>query len=97
MCIRDRYIGPILSFPITEDLDLNIIPRLATLSTSITQDDEEVFEESSTGFDLVAALQYDLSWRWSLTLYSSYSQSQVEDNLKVSSVNVNIGIAYRLK
>ena len=55
------FIGPILSLPISERMDFNLIPRIGNTSVSLDMDDTELAKEKGIGFDFGASLQYDLS------------------------------------
>jgi len=90
------YVGPIVSFPLNDRLDLNFIPKIGTVSVSIMADDEELAEESGRGFDLGLSLRYNFKPKWSLSFNSGYVQTNL-DETKLTSINTNVGIAFRLK
>ncbi|PKO95727.1 MAG: hypothetical protein CVU12_08680 [Bacteroidetes bacterium HGW-Bacteroidetes-7] len=92
--------GPMLSFPINEKLIFDLKGMIGFVSAKL---DMYALGETSgigVGFDFGASFRYNFSEKWCLLINGDYLASTSkfdEGDQKISTINLSLGIAFRLK
>lgn len=91
--------GPIAVIPIHDKLDIGLQAMIGYVSAKIEVIDLGETKARNVGYDFGATLFYGFSKRWCLLASADYFTSKPrfnEGSRRISVINVNLGIAYRL-
>lgn len=92
--------GPMLSFPLNEKLDFDLKGMIGFVSAKLDMNELGETSGSGVGFDFGASFRYNFTEKWCLLINGDYLASNPkfdEGNQKISTINLSLGIAYRLK
>ncbi|MGB5393824.1 MAG: hypothetical protein WBN16_06220, partial [Lutimonas sp.] len=94
--------GPMVSFPANEKLFFEFKPMIGYVVASISEFNVFVEDQqgAALGFDLMGTMRYNFHEKWCALLNLDYFTAKPEFDYfeqSISSFNINIGLAYRLR
>lgn len=92
------FLGPLISIPLNNRLNLNLVPKAGSTSSTLQLNDTELSTEKALGFDMGVTLQYSLGkkQKWALNFFGSYIHTDLEEGA-ITAINGGLGIAFRLR